>query len=78
MFSGIDWERKLSSRKFWALIGTAVASVMIFRGSGPGEIERVLAMVGSISAVVIYIYSESQVDAASVRATEIYVERDNE
>ena len=58
-----DLIRKLGSRKFWSLIIAFVTSTLIFTGAGADTIEKVVAMIGSFSAIAIYILVEGNIDA---------------
>ena len=41
---GIDWKRKLSSRKFWAALAGFVGAVAVFCGAGESMITEVTAL----------------------------------
>lgn len=61
----IDWKRKLSSRKFWALIAALVTSWMVLFGVDAGVQMKVIAILGNTGAVVAYILSEGYVDGVT-------------
>lgn len=57
-----DWERKLSSRKFWALVAGVATSAMVLFGLETGEIEKVVALITALGSVVGYMFAEAYVD----------------
>ena len=65
----IDLIRKLSSRKFWALITAFVTSALVFSGAGAETIERTIALVGAFSAIIVYTLAEANIDAHRIDAT---------
>jgi hypothetical protein len=60
----IDWQQKLSSRKFWALIAALIMSGLIAFGADAGMIEKIAAVVTAMGSMVCYILGEATVDAA--------------
>lgn len=62
----MDWKKKLSSRKFWALIAAFITSVLIIFGASQGSIEKVTAIITSGGAVIAYILAEGNIDAKAV------------
>jgi hypothetical protein len=58
----IDWRRKLSSRKFWALAAGVVTSILVLAGAGEDTVVKVTALVTSVGAVITYILAEASVD----------------
>lgn len=60
----INWAQKLSSRKFWVAITGLVVSVIAFTKCDPGTTEKVVALVGAIGSMVMYMLSETMVDKA--------------
>lgn len=59
----MDWKRKLGSRKFWACITAVVISLIAFTGAGPETTERIVALVGAIGGLCIYMLSEGMADS---------------
>ncbi|MCH5298618.1 MAG: hypothetical protein J1E96_02535 [Ruminococcus sp.] len=56
--------RKLSSRKFWAMLAAVAVSVMAFFNC-PEEIDvKVTSLITSFGAAVVYIVGEAGVDRA--------------
>lgn len=60
----INWAQKLSSRKFWAAGVALVVSVVAFSNCDQGTTEKIVALVGAIGSMVMYMLSETMVDAA--------------
>lgn len=60
----INWGQKLSSRKFWAAIGGLAVSVIAFTNADTGTTEKIVALVGAIGSMAMYILGETAVDKA--------------
>lgn len=60
----INWAQKLSSRKFWAAVTGLVVSIVAFTKCDQGTTEKIVALVGAIGSMVMYMLSETIVDAA--------------
>ena len=58
-----DFIRKLSSRKFWACIAAVVVSLIAFTKATPETVERIVALVGAIGGLCIYMLSEGMADS---------------
>lgn len=78
-----DLIRKLSSRKFWACITAVVVSLIAFTKATPETVERIVALVGAIGGLCVYMLSEGMADSrseniSSVIKTEKYKEKPGE
>lgn len=78
-----DLLRKLSSRKFWACITAVVVSLIAFTKATPETTERVVALIGAIGGLSVYMLSEGMADSKSenisnVIKTEDYKEKPGE
>ena len=62
---GIDWKRKLASRKFWAALAGFVGAVAVFCGAGESVITEITAMITAAGVLAVYILGESIVDSAA-------------
>jgi hypothetical protein len=62
---GIDWKRKLSSRKFWTALGALFAAVAVVCGAGESVITEVTAIISAAGVLVAYILGEAMVDSKS-------------
>lgn len=60
----INWAQKLSSRKFWAAVTGLVVSIIAFTNCDQGTTEKVVALVGAVGSMAMYMLSETMVDAA--------------
>lgn len=67
---GIDWKRKLSSRKFWAALSALVCAVAVVCGAGESVITEVSAIISAAGVLIAYILGESMVDASSGKESE--------
>lgn len=66
-----DLIRKLSSRKFWACITAVVVSLIAFTKATPETTERVVALIGAIGGLCVYMLSEGMADSKSEDVTNI-------
>ncbi len=71
---GINWKRKLTSRKFWAAVVGFLTAVLVIFGVDDLTIEQVTALITAAAVVVAYIFGEGMVDAARVKAREYHDE----
>lgn len=60
----IDWKRKLSSRKFWALLAAFATSVLAVSGAGENVTLQVTGVIGAVGACVAYILAEAATDVS--------------
>lgn len=60
----IDWKSKLTSRKFWAAIVSAAASIAVAFGAGDGTVAQITAIIMAGATVIAYIIGEGLVDAS--------------
>lgn len=63
----IDWKKKLSSRKFWIAVAAFITAVFTAFGVDETTTAHVATCISAWATVVIYILSESAVDAANKR-----------
>lgn len=59
--------RKLSSRKFFALLAGFVGSLLIAFNVSDSDIAQVTAIIGSFGAIAVYILAEASVDRAAIK-----------
>ncbi|MNC30881.1 hypothetical protein D3C75_791830 [compost metagenome] len=62
-----DIMRKLSSRKFWALLAALATSVLTASGAGDNTVLHVTGVIGAVGACVAYMLAEGIAD--STRST---------
>ncbi|VUG07029.1 hypothetical protein PPOLYM_03437 [Paenibacillus polymyxa] len=64
-----DWKRKLSSRKFWALLAALITSLLTAFGANNDTVIQVTGVIGAFGAVIAYILAEAYVDGKSVEVS---------
>lgn len=60
-----DILRKVGSRKFWACITAVSVSLVAFTKATPETTERVVALIGAIGGLCVYMLSEGIADSKS-------------
>lgn len=60
-----DIIRKLSSRKFWALLAALATSVLTASGAGDNVVLHVTGVIGAVGACVAYMLAEGIADATN-------------
>lgn len=63
---GIDWKRKLTSRKFWAALCNFVAMLVVALGGSEQVAVQITGIIMAGATVIAYIIAEGLVDAANV------------
>lgn len=71
---GIDWKRKLTSRKLWAAICALVTNLVIAFGGSQETTVQITAIIMAGATVIAYIIGEGLVDAANVGVVEYQYE----
>ena len=67
---GIDWKRKLASRKFWAALAGFVGAVAVFCGAGESVITEITAIISAAGVLVAYILGEAIIDSSASKSEE--------
>ena len=62
---GIDWKRKLTSRKFWAAICNFVGMLILALGGNQEVALQITELIMAGAGVIAYIISEGLVDSAN-------------
>lgn len=60
---GINWKRKLTSRKFWAAVVGFVTPLLIAFGVSEGEVTQIAGIIMSGATLIAYIIGEGLVDS---------------
>lgn len=60
----IDWQRKLTSRKFWAAVVGFVSALMIAGNAAEAQITQTTAVIMAGATLIAYIIGEGLTDAA--------------
>lgn len=74
----IDWKRKLSSRKFWAMLAALILSVLTAFGVPELKGEQVVVIVTGIGAIAVYMLAEGTVDKEAVSDGEDIPDEEND
>lgn len=64
----INWKQKLSSRKFWASIGGAIASFLGAFQVAESTIAQIVGIISGVGILCYYIFSETKIDKARIDA----------
>lgn len=57
-----EMKQKLSSRKFWAMLGGQITALLTALNASDSVILQVGAVIGSIGVFIVYMLSEAHVD----------------
>lgn len=68
----IDWKRKLTSRKFWAMIAGFVTGIIILCNSPDKSPEKIAAVIMSAGSLIGYIIGEGLADSSKNETTYHY------
>ena len=68
----IDWKRKLTSRKFWAMIAGFITGILIYINSPEKSPEAIGGIIMSLGSIVAYIFGEGIADYTSDTFTTNY------
>ena len=66
----IDWNRKLSSRKFWALLAALATSVLAIVGADESTTLQVTGVITAAGASIAYILAEGYADGSGGNSEE--------
>lgn len=70
----IDWKRKLSSRKFWAMIVGFITALLLAFNIDEMTVKQISTIVLAFGTLIAYILGESYVDGNKLEETVIEVE----
>ena len=59
----IDWKSKLSSRKFWAMLGGQITAILTAFNAGESVILQMSAVIGSLGMFAVYMLAEAHIDS---------------
>ena len=62
----INWKEKLSSRKFWACIGTEIGAIITGIAAADSLAARITCAVIGFGSMVAYVISETTIDKARI------------
>lgn len=72
---GIDWKRKLTSRKLWMSVASFVSMMIVAGGGAESEATQIAALIMAGATVIGYVIGEGLTDAANV---DVEIEQDIE
>lgn len=67
---GINWKRKLTSRKLWTAVASFVSMMIVATGGAENTATQVTALIMAGASVVAYIIGEGLTDSANIGADE--------
>jgi len=73
MNEGIDWKKKLTSRKFWAAVCSLVAQMVVALGGTEDQSVKITALIMAGATVIAYIIGEGLVDASNKKAEPVVI-----
>ncbi len=63
----INWQQKLTSRKFWAAVAAFITALLVLFGLDNMTIEKVIAVISTMSVLIAYIIGEGLVDSSRIK-----------
>ncbi|MBO0480554.1 hypothetical protein JZO72_13040 [Vagococcus fluvialis] len=67
---GIDWKRKLSSRKFWTAVTGFVVAILFAFNIADVTVEKVTSIISATAILIAYILAEGFVDSKNDNSKE--------
>lgn len=67
---GIDWKKKLASRKFWAAVVGFVSPLLLCFNWSESDVTQVTGLIMAGGSLIAYIVAEGWVDAAQAGGKE--------
>lgn len=74
--NGIDWKRKLTSRKFWLSVAGFVSMLLIFIGKDRSVAEGVAALIMAGASVIGYAIGEGLADSGYIEIPDTEPDQD--
>jgi hypothetical protein len=65
--STINWRHKLTSRKLWVLVAGLTSTTGLIIGLDESTTSSIVAIVGQLGAIAVYIGSEAYIDATRIK-----------
>lgn len=66
----INWQQKLSSRKFWAFLASFITALLLAFNLNENQIGQVAAVITAFGSMAVYVFSEAKVDEANAKGSE--------
>lgn len=67
---GIDWKRKLSSRKFWTAVTGFVVAILFAFNIADVTVEKITSIISATAILIAYILAEGFVDGKNDNSKE--------
>ena len=67
---GIDWKRKLTSRKLWASVTSFVSMMIVATGGTENTAKQITALIMAGASVLAYVIAEGLTDYANAGENE--------
>lgn len=71
---GIDWKRKLTSRKLWTAIASFTSMMIVATGGAENVATQVTALIMAGASVIAYIIGEGLTDSANINGGTVEIE----
>ncbi|MBR3845157.1 MAG: hypothetical protein IKM40_01090 [Clostridia bacterium] len=71
-----DLIKKLSSRKFWAAVSALITALCVLFGVDELTLEKLTAVMGALSVLAVYIFTEGRLDERSMKVNDEKSEED--
>lgn len=71
---GINWAKKLTSRKFWLAIANFVTMMIVACGGTENQASQVAALIMAGATVIAYVIGEGLADAAGASSPDLIEE----
>lgn len=74
----INWKKKLSSRKFWALLAAFLNTALVTFGVPDNQVAQCISAMMAGACVIAYILGESWVDSSREKSVQTHIELTDE
>lgn len=64
-----DFLRKISSRKFWAMVAGFVSSILVIFNVGDNQIAQITAIITAFGSIAVYMLAEGSADVAQISSS---------
>ena len=68
MMKEINWQRKLTSRKFWTAVASFVSMMIVATGGADNTATQVTALIMAGASVIAYTIGEGLTDSANIES----------
>ena len=64
--NGVDWKKKLTSRKFWMALSALICAVCVLFGVDEMTVEKLVATISALGVLATYILTEGYIDSKRI------------